>query len=677
MIKQSFKIHGDNIVECERMIDFILPKTKILSITRKFISLATIEVELKFIFQNKKYHWEILLYPGFNKANRNRWNLNIFTALKNAGSFLDETPDAIITKVENGKEEILCAIEFCSALQAGNQAWQRSGRAYSTMRTGCPYLYIVDFVKYELNTTTRVRKALRTPNAAVPFSYISNSQNEQTFGAQIFIKSEEFDNENELLHDFDENIFAEEKISLYLINLMIGLDTTPYENALLDKNFEMVNFFAKNSNSRFVFKEKDWEKIYNRKSDPISLSKEKKWPFSKKIAKRSATGNVLPFLEICKKYAYGITAKDLPFGIIPKENKPLFLKEVSNLYPISDKERKNILDNDEDMAICIVKGFKPRGDDNRPDRGILPLLAMLDSENISIFTYIYGPMTEARVNQIESDPNTVAKQSGFWNVFLALSDFLLLDVPIIAKDKNMTLYRENSVYKNLCTRQKPKTTIYSNLISSDPKSIHEDDVDSAIHLLFTSLPPTIAFEGLCNPPGGDWSGLSVIHEDTEYRWLSLPRVSAAVNGKRPDHVIQLFPADIDPIVLSIESKDRSSDLENNVGTQLKKYIEYLSTFIPSCERKIGGDWEISKNISDFNSDIIISVAAFINNGDENYNEIYEKSNCDLIFSLSPSETNVWQLEIVNCMPETTIFDILESILTSHTNNTGIDIKFIR
>ena len=100
-------------------------------------------------------------------------------------------------------------------------------------------------------------------------------------------------------------------------------------------------------------------------------------------------------------------------------------------------------------------------------------------------------------------------------------------------------------------------------------------------MLFTSLPSNKCFEGLCNPPGGDWSGLSVIVNQCEYRWVSLPRVSGEINGKRPDHVLQLYPNDNNnSIILSIESKDRSYDLETNVGIQLKQYIKYhLRSFL--------------------------------------------------------------------------------------------------
>ena len=673
---QTFKIHGDNIIECERIFNFISRKINIIEIKKQFISRASIQVDITFSYNQSKFQWRLIYHPGFNKSNRKRWNNNIFDSLKTSGSFLDETPDAIITLVspEEENEKILCAIEFCSALQAGNQAWQRSGRAYSTIRTGCPYLYIVDFVKYELDSSTRKRKAIRTPNPAVPYSYINNSKQESVFGAQAFVKSEEFDENNPLLKNFDRSIFSEEDISNYLINLMLGNDTTKYEESLLDKNLRMVNFFSTHTKGQYYFKTNDWKRIYEGETTIIELSKEKKWPFGKKIAKKSMTGNLGKFVELTKKYAYGISCKDLPFGVVPAEKKNDFINELISLYQINQNDAQTILEDDQDLLICLIKGFKPRGDDNRPDRGLLPFLTMLISEHARILTLIYGPMNSTRFEQIANNPSAVARVSGFWNVFLGLSDYLLLDAPLLDRKENSTLFRINSTYKQQCTSLSSKEVIYSDLVSTIPNSIHEDDVDSAIHMLFTSLPSSKCFEGLCNPPGGDWSGLSVIVNQCEYRWLSLPRVSGEINGKRPDHVLQLKPFDNNSIILSIESKDRSSDLESNVGSQLKQYINYLSTFIPSCEKNPNRDWLISSEKISLNSSKIISVAAFIDSGSENYNHIHEFSACDLIFALSPKEIG-WDIKIINYMPDASVYSQLKEILQSHSNNIGITCTF--
>lgn len=199
-----FRIHGDNIVECERIADLILRETQPSGVDIFLSSPSTMEYHIDFEYCGDCFSCQIDLLPGFNKAGRHRWQGNIFKALKDNGSFLDETPDAIVTRVDGENETILFAIEFCSALQAGNQAWQRNGRAFSTGRAGCPYLYIVDFVKYELDPKTRERKALRFPNPAVPYSYIHFSLETGNFVAQVYVRSEEFDKSRDAaLHGFD------------------------------------------------------------------------------------------------------------------------------------------------------------------------------------------------------------------------------------------------------------------------------------------------------------------------------------------------------------------------------------------------------------------------------------------------------------------------------------------
>ena len=172
--RDTFRIHGDNIVECERIMSVIVNTLKPSAVLTSLVSPSTLSVRLEAEFRGRSVNWRFELLPGFNKNTKRRWESNIFDALKSAGSFFDETPDAIITSINQREktERILLGIEFCSALQAGNQAWQRSARAFSVGRTGCPYLYIVDFVKYELDSETRARKSLRFPNAAIPYSYV-------------------------------------------------------------------------------------------------------------------------------------------------------------------------------------------------------------------------------------------------------------------------------------------------------------------------------------------------------------------------------------------------------------------------------------------------------------------------------------------------------------------------
>ena len=232
-----YRIHGDNIIECERIADIVINTLNPADINYALLAPSTPAIKLQAKFEGVAINLELVLLPGFNKNTKKRWEDNIFYSLREAGSYLDETPDAIITSISpNGDESILLGVEFCSALQAGNQAWQRSARAFSTGRTGCPYLYIVDFVKYELDNVTRTRKNLRFPNAAVPYSYVSFAKNTNNFIAQLYVKSEEFDkSKDSSIADFDSSNFGDKELGKYIVSLMLGKDTKKYEELILKR----------------------------------------------------------------------------------------------------------------------------------------------------------------------------------------------------------------------------------------------------------------------------------------------------------------------------------------------------------------------------------------------------------------------------------------------------------
>ena len=428
---QVFRIHGDNIVECERIARLILDETNPTSTVISLISPSTIVYNIQFNYLGRPFEWQLELLPGFNKAGRRRWESNIFNGLKNSGSFLDETPDAIVTYIEGGLETILFAVEFCSALQAGNQAWQRSGRAFSTGRTGCPYLYIVDFVKYELDSRTRERKALRFPNPAVPYSYISFSKDIGNFVAQVYTRSEEFDKEfDRSLISFDENDFAEAELSRYIIKKMCGFDTTDEEETILQKNLNVVMFLASSSNPATNFTPEQWRQLYTYRYGIVQFSLENSdFNFRKTITAKGHHGRSAGFLDLVGSLSVGLASKGIPFGIIPAANRSKLANGIRRLYPSYDGDVLDIIASERsDLILCMIKGFKPRGDDNRPDRGILPLAAMLASTDIEVLTYIYGPIIERNFNLLVENPKRLATVNGFWRSILALSNFVALEI---------------------------------------------------------------------------------------------------------------------------------------------------------------------------------------------------------------------------------------------------------
>lgn len=673
---ELFRIHGDNIVECERITKLILDEVRPTTVEISLKSPSTIVYKLNFNYLGHRFNWQLELLPGFNKAGRRRWEANIFTGLKNSGSFLDETPDAIVTCVENGLETILYAIEFCSALQAGNQAWQRSGRAFSTGRTGCPYLYIVDFVKYELDSHTRQRKALRFPNPAVPYSYISFSRESDNFVAQVYVRSEEFDKQfDRSLRNFDEDNFAEVELSRYIVKRMCGFDTTEEEEAILRKNLNVVLFLASSSRPTTNFTPAKWRRLYAYNQGIVKFSLENsEFNFRKTITAKGHHGNSANFLDLVESLSVGLASRDLPFGIIPAANRKRLASGIRQLYPHYDVTILNrIGSNRSDLILCLIKGFKPRGDDNRPDRGILPLAAMLTSTDIEVMTYIYGPVVERNFKMLITNPERLAASNGFWRSILALSDFVALDVPVLADHSydEEVLLDTSALKKQYVELPSDRNGLTQNEFSSIPQSFHEDDVDTGIHFLFSHLLGDVCFEGMCNPPGGDWSGLSILYGDYEVRWLSLPRVSDEVDGKRPDHVLELFDVFDRPVLLSIESKERSFDLEVNVGEELVNYIHNLMSYVPNVERLIHpriGAWTQSEHLVDYDEFEVISAAAYLRESAQANRTVFERSNCDMLFIMEPVEHG-WKIEIVTA---TRSAKILKDFICSKINEIGFD-----
>lgn len=651
-MNKHFKIHGDNIVECERLFNLIKSSLDISSINRGFTSPACMTIVLTTTtFDSLTFDF----YPGFNKNTSDRWNSNIFQLLKKNGSFLNETPDALLTELTSTGEKILIAIEFCSALQAGNQAWQRSGRAYSTARTNqCPYLYIIDFVKYELDDE-RKRKALRFPNPAIPYSYYTASKFWKHPTVQVYFKSEEFqpifDN---TLASFDTSLFGETDVKELLYNLIYNLPTDTIFQNLIKKSLGVIQFMANTSN-KSSFTKDDWASIQqNYDGNIIDFSKQNnRFSFTKKIAQKSITGHNREFATLATKYGIGIASKDLPFGLIPSQNRIDFANDLREIYPHMSFDFYQKLAIEKDLIVCMFKGFKPRGDDARPDRGILPLIAMLTSEQSEIMTFVYGETSTTTIHKLDSNILSLAKGNGLWSSIVSLSNFIILDAPSIPKNKsneNFVRLIENS--ENKSNALSVISDASSIIIPSIPSHYSENDVDSFIHTIFNYIIPN-CFEGFCNPPGGDWSGISIINSldiesGTEFRWLTLPRVSS--NSKRPDHITLLFGLTDKPLIISTESKELARDLEPDIGPELKKYISDLLSYVPSVERSLNSNnWLIATSPICYEDFDCVSVGCFFAPTNFDLHSMYEKCKCDVFigFEIDNSRTKC-NTQIVGC-----------------------------
>ena len=114
MIKH-FRIHGDNIVECERLFNLITKSIQTQKAERYFLSPACPSVKITTIDSDILF---FKYFPGFNKNTSDRWPSNIFQILKDNGSFLNETPDVLLTEETDTGEKILlqkyCWLILCN-----------------------------------------------------------------------------------------------------------------------------------------------------------------------------------------------------------------------------------------------------------------------------------------------------------------------------------------------------------------------------------------------------------------------------------------------------------------------------------------------------------------------------------------------------------------------------------
>src|SRR5699024_8450995 len=169
----NINIYGDNIIECERAFKILKLGINIdNNIINEELNLNNLICPLYTLTDLKNVKYYIRLFPGTQKK---RWNINIYERfIRDNGGILEEGADAIITIVSKNSEFPIIAFEFSNALPAGNNAWQRSGRALSFSQADIPYIYITEVGGNELDKDGKI-KGTRYPNSTVILSYILNT----------------------------------------------------------------------------------------------------------------------------------------------------------------------------------------------------------------------------------------------------------------------------------------------------------------------------------------------------------------------------------------------------------------------------------------------------------------------------------------------------------------------
>jgi hypothetical protein len=413
------------------------------------------------------------------------------------------------------------------------------------------------------------------------------------------------------------------------------------------KGLSLVQILSDERKTLDTFRGNEWNIFLQLKSslekvDWIKNLKDRQiW--KKKTASKVAMSKTFKYLleKTVALNCLSIGAKDIPICLVVNGNIREFATLLKTNY--SDESIHNIANliynKNTPLLIVWLTGFKPRGDDSRPDRGLVALARMLFGNDIDILSIVYGPAKTATWEKFNKNYVSLAEENGLWQAIINLSNYILADSATSQKGAMGRIVNRD-------LRRKHKQI----LINTGKVDVifGEHDVDTAIHSLFTKNNPVNIFEAMCNPPGGDWSGISYFdcNNNIEYRWTSLPRVSAN-KAKRPDHVIQLSIKD-EIILLSIESKNTGTSLENNIGNRLKSYINYLFKSKPTAFKK-NEEWSLfAGNNLPMRKIVVYSGGAFCYKNDDEIKEILKTKKLDFIMAFQFKEIPEYSILHIYC-----------------------------
>ena len=652
--QQYFAIHGDNIIECERTVRLIG-----LALAGEYSTLrgpfgSPTNPSFEIVMDGGTRSLTFVFFPGFG-----RWNVDIRHVIRDKGGTIREAPDIILSEVTTGYERPLMAMEYSGALPAGNQAWQRNGRAYSLGLARIPYLYVAELGGYELDKN-RKRKARRLPNPAVVFSYLSSSFLLDTPVLPALLPNPEIDSETRA---FFASAMGEEELVEFIRVSILDEDIQRVTEVLQEKALTFARLLSEGGSPGQTLTPEQWTEAYralemgSRDALISYLLRETSLNWSKTTYIESLTTSAKELMKVASEVSIGLTSSRLPMCLIPPENRKFFAQEIARLYPDIGSDFLDWLRSEEPLVICWVMGFKPRGDDARPDRGLPPFTRMLAGPYVDILTVVYGPAKPEQWSLLLEKPRNLASQNGLWEAIMVASNAILAD----SATDNVTTH---GFLQTHWEQEASSVQNNSTLVEPSPIRIGEHDVDTVIHLVFARLGVPQVFEGMCNPPGGDWSGLSLLTMDRskELRWLSLRRVSGS-DAKRPDHVLQLFGIGKVPIILAIESKEKPSSLERGIGPRLRSYVASLLDSSASIEREYNANatWRHS-NLSLEPGDYRFATAtAFLLGGNADITGVRLRAEADLHIGLRFS-TDASHCEI-GLFPDSTIGQEISDFIT--------------
>lgn len=628
---QELNIYGDNILECEEALRLITSSLEMEMVPVD----SPLFVPTFHLIKDKVTHYKVKLFPGYD-----RWQYDIKKVMGVLGARLREATDAVITKLTKEGDQLreipILALEFCGALPAGNNAWQRSGRAISCAQSQIPYLYFAELGGVELGTD-RIVKASRFPNPIVPFAYLSLGKTYNSVTLPIYQPSPSISSE---LFNIFKPYFAGQEVNQYIKSILLGKEDIQAKKAIEEKALGLTAFLAsKRKATDGILSPKEWSQLAKLKeSGEIAtwlIEKGMAWKKKVSIPTTPTFKKLISAVSILKVSA--VCSREMPFCLLSSDQRRKFASKLQSIYKNRlDQSFIKWLESGKPLFIVWVAGFKPHGDDSRPDRGLVPLLRMVVGEDgVDVLTVVYGPSKREMLTKLEQDMWGLARENGLWQAVLNYSDGLIIDTKT---SQNLT--SQGILITNLPPLPSEKSLLNpSNSIT--PIKYGEHDVDTVLHEVFYLHKDEAFFEGLCNPPGGNWSGISLFNfnDGLEIRWVSLPRVSGK-EAKRPDHLFQVMTSSDTSNLLTVESKDTATSVEENIGRRLKKYIAELIKIAPNIFRsKEDTSWQVFTDDYLSPKVNIFSVAAFrLVNMDDLYS-VRKQSGTDIVIGVEFLEDN--------------------------------------
>lgn len=606
MITRNLRIHGDNIVECERTLKMLAEAYK-----------TTCELLNSPIYCPKySITTDTCIFVVELLSGHGRWSgIDLGNIIYDAGGHLRESADSYLTEIIDDKESVLLAIEYCSALPAGNNAWQRNGRALASVSANVPYLYYAEIGGVELDEN-RIPKAPRYPNPVVPFSYVSLSQDMNSICLPVYRAHPSMTAQNLVTY---ESALGYDDSLILVRQILNGEDTAQTINSLKFKNIRMVEILSNERRKKDTLKGKDWSLLLTATNRASWLVHNYKEEWQKRSSMKVQVSRTFELLKskVKELLAVPIAANNLPFCIVPKQKLALLKAWMKKTYNGLDVT----FSLDKDLVLVWITGFKPRGDDSRPDRGLSPLCRMILGKDANIMAVVSGPATKYTWDKLLQSPKELCKSNGLFEAIFSCCNYLFVDSATC--DHYIFMHTEATFEKN----SNPLNFKY---IQNPVVRYFEHDTDCAIHQILSANEEIGIFECFCNPPGGDWSGISFFRGINEYKWTSLPRVSE--HSKRPDHIFQIERGGA-TIFVPIESKGYGKDLENNIGNRLKDYINDLFQSEPTAykaDKK--SDWQFFDATIGKIKYNLISVGAFLYKDDNELRYQLQRGNLDTVFA---------------------------------------------